>query len=412
MPLPRRTAASTFAAVLFATLPAFADPIPSGPAGAAFYTPPSPLVAKERGSVIWVRPLDGTMALPSAARNLLVLYRSTDPKGRITPVSGTMSIPPGSPPAGGWPVITWTHGTTGLAPICAPSLDNVDGPEHPYIVDIQTLLDGFVKKGYVIVATDYQGLGTAGPHPFLVGIANGHNALDMIRAAREIEPLIGRRFAVMGHSQGGHADLFTAAEGPKYAPELQLLGNVAFAPGSSIAARLDAVMQSPKFELALPYVLYVLQSYATNYPDIDLKRILTPQAISHLPDLQVGCMTHALTTGYWATAIAKDQFLPKPDLAAFLKAAALNEPGALRISVPTLVQQGAADVTVRPQDTDAMTRQLCANGNDLDYRALPGADHNGSMVAGATYAHEWIDARFAGEKANSNCAALPSAGTP
>ena len=196
-------AAVWMAMLVLAPLPVTAEPAAVGPAGGAFYTPPSPLPPGTRGSVIWTRSLEGTMALPSAGRNILVLYRSPDAQGRVVPVSGTVSIPSGEPPRGGWPVITWTHGTTGLAPICAPSRDTGNGPEHEYIAVIRTLLDGFVKKGYAIVASDYKGLGTPGAHPFLQGVPTGRNALDMLRAARAIEPKIGTRYAVMGHSQGG-----------------------------------------------------------------------------------------------------------------------------------------------------------------------------------------------------------------
>lgn len=379
------------------------------PAGDAFYTPPSPLPSGTAQSVLRSRPLTGTMALPGAARNTLVLYRSTDPSGRPIAVSGSISMPPGTPPAGGWPVITWTHGTTGIAPPCAPSLDTEAGPEHPYIAHIATLLDGFVRAGFAIVATDYQGLGAGDFHPFLQGVPNARNALDMIRAAREVEPSLGPRFTIMGHSQGGHAALFTASEAPRHAPELQALGTIAMAPGSQIAARLALVMASPRAELALPYVLYVLQSYATTFPRIDLTRILTPQAIAHLPELRVQCMTHALTSTYWATAIAKDQFLPHPDLAAFLAIAARNEPGGVSITTPTLVMQGGGDVTVRPQDTDATIRRLCAAGTPLAYSTFPGVDHNGVMVSGAAAALAWMRARFAGERAESNCGDLPRA---
>ncbi len=34
-------------------------------------------------------------------------------------------IPGGAPPAAGFPVVTWAHGTTGLVQQCAPSLDGV-----------------------------------------------------------------------------------------------------------------------------------------------------------------------------------------------------------------------------------------------------------------------------------------------
>eukprot|EP01035_Chromulina_nebulosa_P004114 gene4114-5615_t len=208
MSLMPKSFAATLACVmsLIAAAPAMAAPIPAGPAGDAFYTPPSPLPSGKRGSVIWTRPLDGTMALPSAAQNSLVLYRSSGAAGGTVAVSGTLSIPKGDAPAGGWPVIVWTHGTTGLAAACAPSRDTDSGPEHAYIAVIRTLLDSYVKQGYAVVASDYEGLGVAGNHPFLQGVPTGRNALDMLRAGREIAPSLGTSYTVVGHSQGGQVD--------------------------------------------------------------------------------------------------------------------------------------------------------------------------------------------------------------
>jgi pimeloyl-ACP methyl ester carboxylesterase len=390
--------------------PLLAASVPDGPAGDAFYTPPSPLPSGKRGTAIWVRPLQGTMALPSAAQNILVLYRSTGAARGIVAVSGTLSIPQGTPPKNGWPVIVWTHGTTGLAPACAPSRDTDGGPEHSYIATIRTLLDSYVKQGYAIVATDYEGLGVPGDHPFLQGVPTGRDALDLLRAGREVEPKLGTDYAVVGHSQGGQVDLFAASLGPSYVPEFKLLGNVAFAPGSHIMDRIKLVTSSAKNELSLPYVLYTLQSYARSNSAIDLKRILTPTALSHLPDLMQGCMTHALTTGYWSTAVAKDQFVRRPDFRAFKMMARRNEPGLLRIRAPTMIVQGRDDVTVMPEATDDAARQLCARGNRLDYVPVAGADHDGSMTKGGADALAWIDARFKGLEVASNCKALPKAG--
>lgn len=391
-----------------ALAPASAE-VPRGPEGLAFYDRPAALPAGEAGAVLRARALDGTMALPSAARNSLVMYLSRDPSGAPVAVTGTVSVPQGVPPASGWPVITWTHGTTGLAAVCGPSRDTDTGPEHDYIEVIRGLLDQFVAQGYAVVATDYQGLGMDGFHPFLQGRPNGWNALDMLRAARSLEPEIGTRYAVMGHSQGGHADLFTAAEGPGGLQGFDLVGNIAMAPGSQIASRLDLVRKSDKVELSLPYVTYVLISYATTHPEIALDRILSAEAIAAVPELYDQCMTHALTEGHWATALAKDQFLPDPDLTAFLDVASQNEPGALKIAVPTLILQGDKDVTVFPSATDRLADQLCAGGNDLEYRVVPGADHDGAMSEGAPVALAWMADRFAGKPAASNCADLPRA---
>ncbi|MFC7475923.1 alpha/beta fold hydrolase [Dankookia sp. GCM10030260] len=395
-------------AVLLAAL--WAAPALAEPAGAAFYLPPDPLPPGARGAVIRSRPLAAEAALPSAARNLLVLYRSTDAQGKPAAVSGTVAIPPGTPPAGGWPVITWAHGTTGLASACAPSLDTPEGPEHPYLAGLRRLLDGFVRRGYAVVATDYIGLGTPGPHPFLQGGPTGRNTLDMLRAARRIEPAIGTRYAVMGHSQGGQVALFAGALGPEVVPELTQVGTLAFAPGSQIMDRLALVRQAADVQLSVPYVLYALQSFAATYRDIDLRRLLTPTALVHLPDLQQGCMTHALTSGYWAGAIARDQFLADADDTALARAAAANEPGGLRLPAPVLILQGTADVTVMPAATDILAGQLCARGTRLAYSPVAGADHNGSMVAGEGEAAAWIDARFAGAAAAEQCGALPKAG--
>jgi alpha-beta hydrolase superfamily lysophospholipase len=266
-----------------------------------------------------------------------------------------------------------------------------------------------VKQGYAIAFSDFQGLGTPGLHPFLQGEAEARGALDIIRAARQIEPQIGRRYVVMGHSQGGQADLFTAAFGRSYVPELTLLGNVAFAPASNLTGRLEGMTTASEPSLTLTYLIYVLQSFASNHPEIDLKQILTPEALSHLSQTRLECVSKTLSEGYWAKAIPKEQFIPGADLSAVLRLADANDPGVVRIPVPTLIMQGTADVTVDPADTDLLVRKLCNTGVEVAYRAFPGADHETVVKEGNGEAQAWVQARFAGERAASNCHALPSA---
>ena len=119
-----------------------------GPSGDAFYTPPSPLPKASHGDVIWARPWTGPLTNKNAASNTLVLYHTTSVNGLDVAVSGTVSIPKGDPPKGGWPVISWTHGTTGNGPRCAPSRDPNENTE-------KEALDVWVSKGYVVVQTDY-----------------------------------------------------------------------------------------------------------------------------------------------------------------------------------------------------------------------------------------------------------------
>src|SRR5262249_18814177 len=160
----------------------------------------------------------------------LLLYSGTGLDGKPTPVSAVLTVPKGkAPKKGGWPIVTWAHGTTGIADQCAPSRANVQqGYDHP-------LMQRWLKAGYAVVRTDYQGLGTAGPHPYLIGDTEGHDVLDAVLAARQADRTIANDVAISGHSQGGQAALFAASLAPKYAPSLKVKGTVAFAPVSHLS---------------------------------------------------------------------------------------------------------------------------------------------------------------------------------
>ena len=109
------------ALVLVAAAPAHAAAVQKGPAGDAFYTPPASLPSGPHGTPVWQRKLTGPAVLKGAKANTLLLYRSTSADGKGTVVSGTVAVPKGKAPKGGWPVVTWAHGTVGMADACAPS---------------------------------------------------------------------------------------------------------------------------------------------------------------------------------------------------------------------------------------------------------------------------------------------------
>ena len=133
------------------------------------------------------------------------------------------------PPATGRNVVAWAHPTTGVAENCAPSLLKDALDTIPHLPALMALDD-------VVVATDYPGLGTPGPHPYLVGESEGRAVLDSVRAARQIPKIgAGPRFAAWGHSQGGQAVLFAGSSRSAYAPELTLVGVAAIAPATDLA---------------------------------------------------------------------------------------------------------------------------------------------------------------------------------
>src|SRR3954454_7475389 len=171
--------ALVLALLLAAALPASAAAkVRKGPGGTAFYTPPSPIPGKGHGGLIWARRLTGAAGLRGGAGNRLLLYRSTWVRGKGRAGAGTLPIPKGRAPKGGWPVVACAHGTTGIADSCAPTRDSPANPVHGLNAYAYPLLQRWLKSGYAVVRTDYEGLGTPGAHPYLIGRSEGRSVLD------------------------------------------------------------------------------------------------------------------------------------------------------------------------------------------------------------------------------------------
>src|SRR6202050_279613 len=177
-------------------------------------------------------------AAPAGAQAYRVLYRSTGMHGEPIAVSGVIIVPPGPAPASGRPIVAWAHPTTGVVPPCAPSL-------AIFVFQQMAGLRQLVEQGAVVAATDYPGLGTKGPHPYLVGDSEARAVIDSVRAARSFPGLENStRYAVWGHSQGGQAALFTGIIAKSYAPELTLLGVAAAAPATDLVTLMNADINS------------------------------------------------------------------------------------------------------------------------------------------------------------------------
>jgi hypothetical protein len=143
----------------------------------SFYSPTAPAPATP-GVLIRKEPLEPAKLPTSASGGERLLYSSQNGVGAPQPivVSGEIFFPKGTMPAGGWPVVAWEHGTTGVADVCAPSW-------RGFLTRDRTYLNRWLDEGFAVVATDYQGLGTPGPHPYLLYRSEGYSALDAVRAA-------------------------------------------------------------------------------------------------------------------------------------------------------------------------------------------------------------------------------------
>ncbi len=372
----------------------------SGPAGAAFYVPPAPLPKATHGDVIWARPLTGAGVLPHAASNTLVLYHTTAADGRDVAVSGAIAIPRGTPPSDGWPTISWAHGTTGNAPDCAPTRASEANEEQVY-------LDAWVASGFAVVQTDYEGNGTPGLHPYLVGVAAAHDVTDIVRAARQLYPSIGTRWFAFGHSEGGSAAIFTAGIGPSWAPELHLFGAVSFAPASHIASLLSSIRNSTRPTASIVFFLEMVEGIASVDPSIDLTTLLTPQALLRLPDLQKRCTDDLMNDATWTSLPPSDIFKPDAQLQPLLLDFARNESNRVHSDVPILLLQGDADGVVPAFMTTLVDGELCSNGTRVTYDILSGKTHGSIVSDSLTPTRTWVAERLANAAPSANCPHTP-----
>lgn len=375
---------------VFAQLAALLAALVAGPAGSAFYTPPSPLPAQRDGAVIWVRRFDDGPALRSAAENYRVLYETVAADGRFTAVSGMLAIPHGSPPPGGWPIVSWAHGTTGNAPQCAPSRFDHNDLE-------QRAMDALVRRGYAVAQTDYEGNGTPGIHPYMVATSLARDLTDIVRAAREIDPQIGTRWIVMGHSEGGQAALDTAAFGQVWAPELQLVGAVAYAPATHMEGLVQNAILSDAPTGGDAFLGLLIEGFSTADPRLALAGMLTPQAMAIVPQLQTTCIDDLTDHSGWSSIVPRAIFRPQADVDDLYTDVAQNtDPEGFTIHVPVLLVQGGSDEYIDSRATLEVKDALCGAGTPATFDAFPSATHGSVLLQADAEVALWVAARFAG----------------
>ncbi len=311
--------------VAIAAAPAGAA-VKRGPDGGGFYQAPKKL-PNGHGKAIWQRQAKKLTPIANAGINKTLLYTSRSPQGDQVVVSGSVSVPKGKAPAGGWPVISWAHGTTGAADSCAPTRIRPSSPAAPYVAYVHPQLEDWIKAGYAVVATDYQGLGTPGPHPYLVDKAEGRSVVDIVSAARQLVPSLSRKYLIAGHSQGGQSALFAASLASQWAPDLKLKGTVAFAPASHLLeqAKLLPSLTTPSGLSALAAL--ILKGASTVSKDVKANKLLTPDARALFPETEQVCLPQLAESDSFGGIAPADLLQKNADTSDALRRARRHEPG-------------------------------------------------------------------------------------
>jgi acetyl esterase/lipase len=339
---------------------------------------------------------EAMMPTRSGATAYRVLYRSVGLHGEPIAVSGVIIVPPGSLPAGGWPIVAWAHPTTGVTPRCAPSLALF------VFQQIQGLRE-MTEHGFIVAATDYPGLGTPETHPYLVGDSEARAVIDSVRAARALAGA-SNRFAVWGHSQGGQAALFTGLIAKTYAPELDLVGVAAAAPATELGALLaDDINSAGGRNLAA----MTLWSWSRVF-GAPIDQVVDPVAMPVVDLLAGECIESIgdILLRRRTSHPLEQRFLSVPnfyDTEPWRGLMAANTPGTLPPGIPLLLAQGGADGLVRPQVTRDYMRRQCAAGSSVQMIFLKDANHGVIAHDAAPTAVEWMSSRFAGVPVSSDC---------
>jgi acetyl esterase/lipase len=297
-------------------------------------------------------------------------------------------------------VLAWAHGTWGISDKCTPSTSANFFTATPALQDM-------IARGYVVVAPDYSGLGTKPVHPYLVGPSAAHSVLDAVRASQAIaEAGATRRFAVWGESQGGHASLWTGQLARSYAPDLTLTGVAAAAPPTDLIENLTGGTD-PSIRAFL--TAFTAHSWAQHF-GISL-RTLGTKSTGDLIDrlgrnncVTLGAKPRIGTMVGIAILRARLKNVDLGRITPWKEIARDNSPAARDYGVPLLIAQNDADVIVAPGVTKDFVRKLCRSNARLRYISIAGAGgHPTSAADSATETLNWIDARFAGEPAPSDC---------
>jgi len=330
----------------------------------------------EPGAVLWERELD---AGEVPGRVWRVTYRSKGVDGDDVAVGGIVAVPDGPPPPGGFPVLAWAHGTTGIADRCAPSERGVAAVPR---------LRDHLEAGWVVAATDYEGLGTPGDHPYLVAESEARSVLDSVRASRELlgPGVASSQVALLGHSQGGHAALAAAERASTWAPELDLLGTAAIAPVADLDLVLPVLFDS---EIGIPLGIYVAVGWSAAHPELSPADLLSDEGLELLDDAARTCVREFEQTVGEEDAEALRIGRPA-ELAAWAARIEDSTIDAARVAGPVLVAQGGRDELVPARLVDPLTDRLCQRGEPVRYLRHGTADHESIVGATMPAVQRWL----------------------
>jgi fermentation-respiration switch protein FrsA (DUF1100 family) len=351
------------------------------------------------GTLIFQRPLgnlepDLSSTVSSAT---YIRYQSTSPTGQPIEVSGAVFLPTGDAPVGGWPVIAFAHGTSGVVSACAPT-------NSPTLFGSAPTVEQLLAGHRAVVMTNYQGLDGPRNAPYLDTPSSGYDVLDSVRAAHDTGLPLASDTVLVGASQGGRAAESAAETAKSHAPELNIRGVVLLSPALEIEFA-DAVharaLNEPAQYLIVPYLLAAVRYHDPGY---GYGQVLHGNLLTAAPQLESTC------TGDLTPADAAIGTSATPDEARFVDDAAAqtflnfetrtNLPQSAT-SLPTYIVRGDADHLVSTAWSTEAVGKMCALGTPVHDVVVPGDHDAPDHVSDQWLA--WVGDLFAGTPIATTC---------
>jgi hypothetical protein len=352
-----------------------------------FYDTPSPLPAGKPGELIRSEEFDG-YELPFSVTAIRILYHSRSAAGQDVAAAGVVLVPSeGKPPAGGWPVIAWAHGATGVARPCAPSLMRNLG-HGPF-------LSMYVNLGYAVVATDYTGLGTNFRDAFLDNPSNATDVINSVTAARTALPQLGARWIVMGEAEGG-LTVVAVAEQENEIRDPGYLGGLAI----SDLATAKEIYESSTHSSSNLMPLALAYGIKTIYPQFEVTDILTEKALALYHDIEQMCLQARTIPEPSALQMVKPGWESNAFVSQYF---VRNGLGQTRAYGPILAITSDANPATIVAITAQAVARMCKQGDRVQWERYPDLDA-GSVIGDSVRDQiGWIESRFAGRPSTTSC---------
>ena len=330
----------------------------------------------------------------NVAESVVMTYKMKGIKGTETQATALVFTPKTAPPVGGWPIVAWGHGTTGVIDQCAPSKSKA-------MLSLDTgafnMINNFAQEGYVVVAPDYEGLGEPGGqemHPYLHLKSAAYSITDAVVATKNwLGNKASNKWAVTGVSQGGHAALGAAEYAAR--ANMDYKGAIALAPANNLEmieditekdlagkTRDQQMLGYPVLDALTSFMAAGIKSLYPNepvYTNLFNTPYDTPAARAEERCLAGVVLAFTDRTNRTERPLGapivnfsrrkKAEYKDNPIVRQFLDKD--SQPLQTQVKTPIIIYQGGADTIVYQQATDALVAQARALNTKIDYRTDP-----------------------------------------